>query len=147
MCLSLGSEGACHNGTFPPARSPRRAIFADAGSFRWLCRPRFLLPPEPVEMAMSRAVLTHPFMHLAVVAVAAAVWLVIAIGPGHSHELPLQSIVGGHRLQPNEKQLNTLGQPDVSTSGSAEIDKLYGILLHCAASACTARDNGPLSRP
>jgi hypothetical protein len=90
---------------------------------------------------MSRAAHTHRLMHLAAALVAAAVWMVIAIGPGSSHELPLQSVVGGHRLQPNEKQLKALGDPDVSASESAEINKLYGELLHCAASACPGADS------
>jgi hypothetical protein len=95
---------------------------------------------------MSRAALTHPLMHLAAAVVAAAVWMVIAIGPGSSHELPLQSVVGGHRLQPNEKELKALGDPDVSASESAEINKLYGELLHCAASACPGGDSASTSR-
>jgi hypothetical protein len=92
---------------------------------------------------MSRAVLNRSFIHLAWVVVAAAVWMAIAAQPVNSHELPLQSIVGGHRVQPNEKELNAIGHPDVSAPESAEIDRLYGILLHCAASACASEDSAP----
>ncbi|HTI83325.1 MAG TPA: hypothetical protein VL614_22965 [Acetobacteraceae bacterium] len=94
---------------------------------------------------MSRAVLDRAFMHLAWAVVAAAVWMAIAVEPGNSRELPLQSIVGGHRIQPNEKELNAIGHPDVSASQSAEIDRLYGILLHCSASACPAESHAPVS--
>ena len=85
---------------------------------------------------MSSAALKHSFIHVACAVVAAAVWMMIAAGTGYSRELPYQSIVGGHRIQPNEQELNAIGDPDVSASQSAEIDQLYGILLHCAASAC-----------
>lgn len=95
---------------------------------------------------MSRAALNHSFIHIACAIVAAAVWMMIAVVPGNSDELPLQSVVGGHRLQPNEQELNAVGHPDVSVSQSAEIDQLYGILLHCAASACAAEDSGAMPK-
>jgi hypothetical protein len=96
-------------------------------------------------MAMSRTVLNRSLIHFAWVVAAAAVWMAITVEPGNSRELPLQSIVGGHRVQPNEKQLNAIGHPDVSASEAAEIDRLYGILLHCSASACAAEGDGPVS--
>lgn len=91
---------------------------------------------------MPRAIL----MYLPVIALAGG-WIAIGAVQGESHELPLQSIVDGHRLQPNEKELNAIGQPDVSDSESDEINKLYGVLLHCATSSCSAEDHAPLSHP
>ena len=91
---------------------------------------------------MPRAIL----MYIPVVVLAGG-WIAIGAAQGESHELPLQSIVNGHRLQPNEKELNAIGRPDLSASEADEIDSLYGILLHCAASACSAKDHAPVSRP
>ncbi len=91
---------------------------------------------------MPRAIL----MYIPAVVLAGG-WIAIGAVQGESHELPLQSIVNGHRLQPNEKELNAIGRPDLSAPEADEIDSLYGILLHCAASACAAKDHAPLSRP
>ncbi len=93
---------------------------------------------------MSRAVLNRSFIHFAWIVGAAAVWMALTVEHGNSRELPLQSIVGGHRVQPNEKQLNAIGHPDVSASQAAEIDTLYGV-LHCAAGTCAGEGVEPSS--
>ena len=91
---------------------------------------------------MPRAIL----MYIPVIALAGG-WIAIGAVQGESHELPLQSIVNGHRLQPNQKELNAIGRPDLPAPESDEIDRLYGVLLHCATSSCPAEDQAPLSRP
>lgn len=52
-----------------------------------------------------------------------------------AHELPLQSVIDGKRVQPNEKELQALGDPDVTGSQAAEVDQLYRMLTHCPESA------------
>ena len=96
---------------------------------------------------MSRAALNRSFIHFVWAVAAAAVWMAITVEPGNSRDLPLQSIVRGHRVQPNEKQLNAIGHSDVSPSQAAEIDKLYGILLHCAAGTCAGEGDASLAQP
>lgn len=84
-------------------------------------------------------------MYIPVVVLAGG-WIAFGAEQGESHELPLQSIINGHRMQPSEKQLDAIGHPDMSSSEADEINELYGILLHCAASACSAEDHAPSPR-
>lgn len=63
--------------------------------------------------------------------------------PAPTHELPLQSIIDGHRLQPSEKELSAIDHPDVTASQAAEVDQLYQMLTHCAASECKIQDQSP----
>jgi hypothetical protein len=60
------------------------------------------------------------------------------LGPAFAHELPLQSVIDGRRVQPSEKQLKALGDQDVTGSEAAEVDQLYQMLTHChdSASGC-----------
>jgi hypothetical protein len=49
-----------------------------------------------------------------------------------ARQLPRQSIVHSQRLQPRENDLESLAVTDVSPSQAAEIERLYGDLLHCS---------------
>lgn len=50
-----------------------------------------------------------------------------------ARELPMQSIVHGHRLQPRADAQRAINHPDVTASGAAEIDRLYGQVLRGAS--------------
>ena len=46
-----------------------------------------------------------------------------------ARELPLQSTIDGHRVQPTQEELRALDRPDVTRSQADEIDRLYRELL------------------
>jgi hypothetical protein len=84
-----------------------------------------------VEIEMLRSTLKSA--RLAILLGAASSMIIVR--PSFAHELPLQSVIDGKRVQPNEKQLQALGDPDVTESQAAEVDQLYRMLTHCPGSA------------
>jgi hypothetical protein len=103
------------------------------------------MTPVYLNMPGPFAALGKPFGRASV---AGLMFFVLGTQGAVARDFPLPSIVGGHRIQSHETELQSLHAPDVTAPEAAELDHLYQQLTQCPGSQCTTRNaSGHLSQP